>query len=98
MTGPSSASICPGAGCSEPPVGYGSLRQDPGPIVRECGVMVSYQRVPALLQGQGEGEVSQQVMVMCVGSGKQSISRTHTGNSKAETDAPEVEGGYLQCL
>ena len=58
--------------------------------------MVSYRRVTAFLPlGQGEGEVSQQVTVMCVGSGKGSISRASTGNSEAGTDAPEVEGSTV---
>lgn len=54
--------------------------------------MVSYQSVTAI-QPLGESEVSQQVIVMCVGSGKRSISRASAGNSQAETDAPEAEGG-----
>lgn len=73
-------------------MGCSSLCQAPGPNMLEQGVMVSYQSVTAI-QPLGESEVSQQVIVMCVGSGKRSISRASAGNSQAETDAPEAEGG-----
>lgn len=52
-------------------MGFCSLGQAPGPMGPECGVMVTYQRVTAVvLLGQEEGVVSQSWLRMWVaGSG-----------------------------